>query len=254
MKIKRRKNAKRILQVYKSSFGFSEPFSVLIDGTFAKTALDNKVKIEEQVKNYFGSNITLLTTKCVLNELFIMGKELYGAYVICKNMKLYECGHNGSKMARGCLKHIIEKGNEDKLIFATKDEKVSTYAKSKPDVPLVYIVSNTIVLDKPSDVTTEQAKINAAQTTDLTTNEQKVLKKIRAEEREINPVQNKHKKPKAPNPLSCKKSTKNIKAKESLDKIEKVEAVTKVKKRRKRVKVASHASEIVKEKMAILLS
>lgn len=63
MKIKRHKNAKRIIKTYTNNFGFTEPYSILVDGTFAKISLDNKVKIEEQVKNYFSSNVTLYTTQ-----------------------------------------------------------------------------------------------------------------------------------------------------------------------------------------------
>ena len=63
MKIKRRKQAKRILKTYQSNFGFKEPFSVLVDGTFAKNALDNKVQMDEQLNNYFGAKVKLLTTK-----------------------------------------------------------------------------------------------------------------------------------------------------------------------------------------------
>ena len=67
MKIKRRKVAKKILKTYTSHSGFSEPYKLLIDGTFAKRALDNKVRIDDQVKNYFGKNIKLYTTEwCVV--------------------------------------------------------------------------------------------------------------------------------------------------------------------------------------------
>ena len=61
-----------------------------------------------------------------MSELKEMGKPLYGVLVICKNYEKYDCCHNGTKMARGCLKDIIEKGNKDRLIFATKDPKVGT--------------------------------------------------------------------------------------------------------------------------------
>ena len=63
MKFKRKKSAKRRLQMYKNNFGFTEPYKILIDGTFAKHALDNKVQIFDQMKNYFGGEITLYTTQ-----------------------------------------------------------------------------------------------------------------------------------------------------------------------------------------------
>ena len=75
MKIKRRKVAKKILKTYTSHFGFSEPYKLLIDGTFAKRALDNKVRIDDQVKNYFGKNIKLYTTEWYDVYIFILVYE-----------------------------------------------------------------------------------------------------------------------------------------------------------------------------------
>ena len=63
MKFKRKKAAKRFLEIYKNHFGYSEPFKVLVDGTFVKNALDNKVQIFDQIKNYLGANVVLLTTE-----------------------------------------------------------------------------------------------------------------------------------------------------------------------------------------------
>ena len=77
-----------------------------------------------------------------MSELKEMGKPLYGVLVICKNYEKYDCCHNGTKMARGCLKDIIEKGNKDRLIFATKDPKVSM----RPE--LIFPVTNKILIIK----------------------------------------------------------------------------------------------------------
>ena len=63
MKFGRKKAAKRFLGIYKNHFGYSEPYKVLVDGTFVKNALDNKVQIFDQIKNYLGANVVLLTTE-----------------------------------------------------------------------------------------------------------------------------------------------------------------------------------------------
>ena len=57
MKFKRKKAAKRFLEIYKNHFGYSEPFKVLVDGTFVKNALDNKVQIFDQIKNSVAAPI-----------------------------------------------------------------------------------------------------------------------------------------------------------------------------------------------------
>ena len=63
MKLGRKKAAKRFLGIYKNHFGYTEPYKVLLDGTFVKNALDNKVQIFDQIKNYLGANVVLLTTE-----------------------------------------------------------------------------------------------------------------------------------------------------------------------------------------------
>merc|ERR1711892_1344597 len=224
MKFKRKKNAKRYMQMYKNNFGFTEPYKILIDGTFAKHALDNKVQIFDQMKNYFGAEVVLYTTQCVLNEL---------------------------KEARGCLKDLIEKGNKDKLIFATKDANITHFASTLPGNPVVYLNGNTILLDRPSDATTDQINANAAGKLGLSEKEQAVLDRIRDEKRAAEAPKPKRKKPQNPNPLSCKKKKTN-----DVAEVAKVGSEStgepKQRKRKKRVKVATHARDSVAAKMKIL--
>ena len=112
-------------------------------------------------------------------------------------------------------------------------------------------MSNTIILDRPSDQTTEAAKQIANSTTDLTPLEQKVLKQIHAETpSEVKKP--KHKKPKAPNPLSCKKSKRKSEP-EKVNRIESGNQEKVTKKKKRRVKVSSHVKEMVNQKVNILM-
>lgn len=63
MKIKRQKQAKKTISVYKNNFGFREPFQILVDGTFCQAALKNKIQIKEQMPKYFMGEVHLCTTK-----------------------------------------------------------------------------------------------------------------------------------------------------------------------------------------------
>ena len=132
-----------------------------------------------------------------------IGRPLYGVLVICKNYELYCCGDNGARKARGCLKGIIERGNKDKMIIATKDSNVTNYANTQPGVPILYINGNTILLDKPSESTELKADNASKDKLGLTENEKKVLKQINQEnyEREQAERKPKRKKPQQPNPL-----------------------------------------------------
>ena len=136
-----------------------------------------------------------------MNELKEIGRPLYGVFVICKNYQLYACCHHEGKKARGCLKDLVEKGNKDKLIFATKDANITHFASTLPGNPVVYLNGNTILLDRPSDATTDQINANAAGKLGLSEKEQAVLDRIRDEKRAAEAPKPKRKKPQNPNPL-----------------------------------------------------
>lgn len=73
MKIRRHKKAQRILTFYRNNFGFRPPFHVVLDGTFCQKALNNKINLKEQIPHYFGAEVKLLTTACILIELEKLG-------------------------------------------------------------------------------------------------------------------------------------------------------------------------------------
>ena len=128
---------------------------------------------------------------------------------------------------------------------------MTTFANSKVGVPIIYINQQTIVLEKPTESTFEKAKEIASSTTELTPLEQSVLRQIKEETKKGNESKGSHKKPKAPNPLSCKKSAKKTETPKA--EIERVEQPTLKRKKKRRLKVAKHASGAVNEKLKILL-
>lgn len=55
MKVKRYKRAKRIISIYRYNFNFEPPYQVLLDGTFAMAALQNKINLREQMPKYLNA-------------------------------------------------------------------------------------------------------------------------------------------------------------------------------------------------------
>ena len=76
MKGKRQKLRKKTLLFYKNYFGFKPPYSVLLDGTFCKAALQTKINIMEQLPKYLDAEVKYFTTSCVLGECEALGKYL----------------------------------------------------------------------------------------------------------------------------------------------------------------------------------
>ncbi|CAB1321095.1 unnamed protein product [Coregonus sp. 'balchen'] len=146
MKIRRQKQAKKNINFYKHNFSFREPFQILIDGTFCQAALKNKIQIKEQMPKYLMGEVQLCTTNCALKELESL-KDLYGAKLILQRYQVRNCKHFKNPVsASECLLSMMEGTNPHHYI----DQEVTSGLKKIPGVPLLYIILNTIVLDKPS--------------------------------------------------------------------------------------------------------
>ncbi|KAG7458273.1 hypothetical protein MATL_G00236400 [Megalops atlanticus] len=213
MKIKRQKHAKKIISFYKYNFNFREPFQILLDGTFCQAALKNKIQIKEQMPKYLMGEVQLCTTNCVLKELESLGKELYGAKIILQRFQIRNCAHFKNPVsAAECLQSMLETTNPHHYFIASQDQDLTTAVKKIPGVPLLYIILNTIVLDKPSPRSVSH--VQAVQAGELVTPEQQQsICKLKQEQgivRDGAERRGKKRKKKSgnPNPLSCLKKKK----------------------------------------------
>ncbi|KAL7829645.1 hypothetical protein AOLI_G00305300 [Acnodon oligacanthus] len=213
MKIKRQKQAKKTLSFYKHNFGFREPFQLLIDGTFCQAALKNKIQIKEQMPKYFMGDVQLCSTNCALKELDSLSKDLYGAKVILQRFQMRRCKHSKEPVsASECLLSLVGETNPHHYFVATQDRKLATGLMKIPGVPLLYIVQNTMVLEKPSECSLKH--VEAVQLGELVSStEQQRLQNLKSEQglsKDGEERQGKKRKRKSgnPNPLSCLKKKK----------------------------------------------
>ncbi|XP_012725917.2 rRNA-processing protein UTP23 homolog [Fundulus heteroclitus] len=211
MKIKRQKQAKKTISFYKYNFSFREPFQILLDGTFCQAALKNKIQIKEQMPKYLMGEVQLCTTNCALKELETIGKQLYGAKLILQRFQVRKCAHLKDPVpASECLLSMLEETNPHHYFVATQDHAVTAGLKKIPGVPLLYIILNTIVLDKPSQASLDH--VQAVQLGELVTPAQQQSIRSLKEEQGIGHKNGERRKRKRkqsnPNPLSCLKKKK----------------------------------------------
>ncbi|CAJ1083191.1 rRNA-processing protein UTP23 homolog [Xyrichtys novacula] len=214
MKIKRQKQAKKNINFYKYNFGFREPFQILIDGTFCQAALKNQIQIKEQMPKYLMGEVQLCTTSCALKELETLGKELYGAKLILQRYQVRRCPHFKSPVpASECLLSMLGETNPHHYFVATQDHTLTAGLKKIPGVPLLYIILNTIVLDKPSQTSLDH--VQAVQLGELVSPaQQQSIRSLKEEQgittRKDGERRGKKRKRKQsnPNPLSCLKKKK----------------------------------------------
>ncbi|XP_075681919.1 rRNA-processing protein UTP23 homolog [Rhinoderma darwinii] len=213
MKIKRQKHAKKNLNFYKHNFRFREPYQVLLDGTFCQSALKNQIQIKEQLPKYLMGEVQLCTTHCVIKELESLGKELYGAKLIAQRFQARSCAHFQSPVSgSACLLSMVADDNSHHYFIATQDQELANKVKKRAGVPLMFIIQNTIVLDKPSPKSV--AHVQALQANQLLPEHQKHNIEHLKDEQGVSQVTErggrKRKRVGGPNPLSCmKKKQKN---------------------------------------------
>lgn len=214
MKITRQKHAKKHLGFFRYNFGVREPYQLLLDGTFCQAALRGRIQLREQLPRYLMGETQLCTTRCVLKELESLGKELYGAKLIAQRCQLRSCSHFKDAVSGAeCLLSMIEDGNPHHFFVATQDQNLSLQVKKTPGVPLLFIIQNTVVLDKPSSKTT--AFVKATESGHLVSVHQKQsIKKLKEEQGLVKTPQQKKKRKRkgvsGPNPLSCLKKKKKV--------------------------------------------
>ncbi|NXY85817.1 UTP23 protein, partial [Alcedo cyanopectus] len=211
MRLTRQKHAKKNMGFYKHNFQFRQPFQVLLDGTFCQAALRNKIQIREQLPGYLDGITQLCTTRCVLKELESLGKALYGAKLIAQRCQVRNCSHHKAPVSGSvCLLSMIEEGNPHHFFIATQDQDLANKVKKKAGVPLLFIIQNTMVLDKPSPKSL--AFVQKLQTNHLVPEHQKQsivqLKEKEGLARQEGEKRRKRKRAGGPNPLSCLKKKK----------------------------------------------
>ncbi|NWV02053.1 UTP23 protein, partial [Upupa epops] len=148
---------------------------------------------------------------CVLKELESLGKALYGAKLIAQRFEVQKCSHHKEPASgSACLLSMIAEGNPHHYFIATQDQELANRVKKKAGVPLLFIIQNTMVLDKPSPKSL--AFVQKLQAGQLVPEYQKQsiaeLKERGGLVKQEGEKRRKRKRAGGPNPLSCLKKKK----------------------------------------------
>eukprot|EP00792_Barthelona_sp_PAP020_P008512 TRINITY_DN3226_c6_g10_i1.p1 TRINITY_DN3226_c6_g10~~TRINITY_DN3226_c6_g10_i1.p1 ORF type:complete len:230 (+),score=65.08 TRINITY_DN3226_c6_g10_i1:182-871(+) len=206
MRIKRKKNVRKILKFYELNFGLKAPYKILLDGTFVQACLDSQVQIKEQLPRILGNyQCKLFTTPCVQSEMHKMGPALKGALMICRNLNYYRCHHEQSKTASDCLIDIVENTPNVKFIVATQDKALQRYFLQKYDTPVMFLSGNNPILQEPSVEALNIVKQRELSKRKMSDEEKK---KLNIQEKKVIYGKFDEEVKKNPNPLSILKSKK----------------------------------------------
>ncbi|KXS20156.1 Fcf1-domain-containing protein [Gonapodya prolifera JEL478] len=210
MKPKRAKIYKRHMSLYKSAFGFREPYQIIVDGTFAAIAHKCAIDLNALLPPILGGEIRLMHTPCTLTELRLLGPQLSPATASLRALERRHCPHAAQPLqASECIAQVVGDENKHRYCVATQDADLKRVLRNIPGVPLLYITNSAVMLEGPSSTSFEAAKKVELAKTLPQSHESTTLSTATAASSDT-PVQpvHKRKRVKGPNPLSMKKKKK----------------------------------------------
>lgn len=127
--------------------------------------------------------------------------------LVIKQFPIHKCGHEKNPIsANDCIFSLLQR-KEEHYFLATQDQDLTERTRSLAYVPILFIKTNTIILEQPAVEAKDKAIESQQRFHQVDSHQFQTLKKLKKIESLDKPahVKRKRKGPKGPNPLSCKK-------------------------------------------------
>ncbi|KAJ7275333.1 Fcf1-domain-containing protein [Mycena haematopus] len=201
MRQKRAKAYRKLMALYSMSFGFRQPYQVLVDSEMCKDATEHKIELVKQLNSVLQGDMKPMITQCCIHELYLLGKTQQPAVDLAKTFERRKCNHREPIPGDDCLVSVVGETNKHRYVVATQSQPLRIKLRSIPAVPIVHVNRSVMVLEPPSDATIRSKEHSEEQALHLTGSEKRSL----APSMSTDPPPRKKKGPKGPNPLSVKK-------------------------------------------------
>ncbi|GAA5941591.1 rRNA-processing protein UTP23 [Sporobolomyces koalae] len=227
MRQKRVKSYRKVMQLYCASFGFREPYQLLVDAAFLRACVQQKLDFYARLQDVLQGTVKPMITQCCIQALYDQGPEGQAAVEIAKEFERRKCNHFKPRPEDECMTAMAGEDNKNRYVIATQSLDLRTKLRKVPGTPIIYIARSVVLLETPSDQTMnkkqsmENAKLHAPlselallsgqplPSTSKPTEEEE-LEKSGDDELDKPTKKKKVRGPKGPNPLSVPKKKKPL--------------------------------------------
>ncbi|RDA85639.1 hypothetical protein CP532_3565 [Ophiocordyceps camponoti-leonardi (nom. inval.)] len=181
MRGKRSKQYRKLMEQFSMTFGFREPYQVLVDAEMVfdtyrfkmdlepalQRTLHGKVKpstyVERATEQGWTKRLTLsVITQCEIRKLYARKEEPGVSDVIdaAKSFERRRCGHHPDEYPEplstmDCMRSVIDakdKGeNKHRYVVASQSQEVRRMLRGIRGVPLIYVRRSVMILEPMSD-------------------------------------------------------------------------------------------------------
>ncbi|KAF9044892.1 Fcf1-domain-containing protein [Hymenopellis radicata] len=153
MRQKRAKTYRKLMALYSTTFGFRQPYQVLIDSEMCKHSVSANTDLVKQLSTVLHGEVKPMITQCCIHELYLQGKTHQGSVDLAKMFERRKCNHREPIPGDECLKSVVGETNKHRYVIASQSQPLRSKLRAIPAVPLVHINRAVMVLEPPSDKT-----------------------------------------------------------------------------------------------------
>ncbi|CUS13156.1 unnamed protein product [Tuber aestivum] len=156
MRGKRSKAYRKLMSQYNISFGFHEPYQVLVDAEILKDSDKFKMDLVGGLERTLQGQVKPMITQCSIRHLYALsGSEFPGKNQIIDLAKRFErrrCNHHELEQPlseKECLEAVIIHDGENKHRYcvATQGGDIRAMLRAVPGVPLIYINRSVMIME-----------------------------------------------------------------------------------------------------------
>lgn len=223
---------------YERYFRYRRPYQILIDDDFALNLHRAKLSPQKQFDMVMRSETKIMVTQCTMQALYSKGAAHQPIVDLAKSFERRKCNHKEAVPVHECIQSVVGETNKHRYVIATTNAQLRKHLHSIPGIPILHYNRMVIVLEPPSEATTERVRQIEGEKVSQSVVEKEVLdgkaKGDGSETEKNEQPKKKRKGPKGPNPLSAKKKKPDEKSQSQPQKHDKEDKETPKKKRSRR--------------------
>ncbi|KAF9774498.1 hypothetical protein IL306_007452 [Fusarium sp. DS 682] len=162
MRGKRSKQYRKLMEQFSQTFGFREPYQVLVDAEMVRDSSRFKMDLEAALSRTVHGKVKLMITQCEIRKLYAARNEpgVHEAIDLAKTLERRRCGHHPDDYpeplsTRECLRSVVDPKdtlqNKHRYVVASQEQEVRKMLRGIRGVPLIYIKRSVMILEPMAD-------------------------------------------------------------------------------------------------------
>jgi U3 small nucleolar RNA-associated protein 23 len=158
MRGKRSKQYRKLMEQFSQTFGFREPYQVLVDAEMIQDSSRCKMDLEPALSRTVHGKVKPMVTQCEMRKLYATRNEAF--INLGQTLERRRCGHHPNEYpeplsTQECLRSVVDpkdtNQNKHRYVVASQDQEVRRMLRGIKGVPLIYIKRSVMILEPMAD-------------------------------------------------------------------------------------------------------